>query len=116
MIDAGETAYAAAYRECGEETGLRPARFFKSDFVETFYAETTDGVHLVPAFAAYVDGARTPVISEEHTDHAWCTLDDVLARFVWPSQRRAVRVIAEAVATWPEIGAELRDITQLVEG
>jgi hypothetical protein len=54
------------------------------------------------------------VVSEEHTDFAWCTLDEAIARFVWPSQRRAVRVIAEAVAAWPEIGIELRDITRLV--
>ena len=57
MIEPGEKATAAARREMIEETGLAPDRFFKTDFVETFYSETTDAVHLVPAFAAFVEGA-----------------------------------------------------------
>jgi 8-oxo-dGTP pyrophosphatase MutT (NUDIX family) len=114
MIDDGETAYAAAWREMREESGLAPDRFFKTDYVETFYSEHTDGVHLVPAFAAHVTGAPAATLSEEHTDYEWCSLDDTLQRFVWPSQREAVRVIADAAKWWPELGIGLRDITALV--
>jgi hypothetical protein len=35
----------------------------------------------------------------------------VLDRFIWPSQRQAVRVIAGAVAPWPEIGVGMTEIT-----
>jgi dihydroneopterin triphosphate diphosphatase len=110
MIDPGEAAYTAAAREMREETGLTPQRFFKTDYVETFYSETTDAVHLVPAFAAFVSDSPEVTISEEHTAFEWCSLDDALQRFVWPSQREAVRVIAEAAKWWPELGMGLREL------
>jgi dATP pyrophosphohydrolase len=110
MIDDGERAYAAALRETLEETGLRPERFFKTDYVETFYSEHTDAVHLVPAFAAFVSNTPPPALSEEHTDFAWLTHDDALARFVWPSQKEAVRIIAGALDAWPLPGRNLQEL------
>jgi 8-oxo-dGTP pyrophosphatase MutT (NUDIX family) len=111
MVDAGEKAYDAAWRETLEETGLEPDRFFKLDYVETFYNEISDAVHLVPAFAAHVTGAPGARLSEEHTAYDWCDLEETLERFVWPSQREAVRIIAESVQPWPDVGAGMRDIT-----
>jgi dATP pyrophosphohydrolase len=111
MIEPNEKAYDAAWRETVEETGLTPERFFRSDYVETFYSEFTDGVHLVPAFAAFVTGAPGAAVSEEHTAYEWCTLDDALDRLVWPSQRGAVQVIVGATEPWPEIGRGLTEIT-----
>ncbi|MBF6599848.1 MAG: NUDIX domain-containing protein [Dehalococcoidia bacterium] len=110
MIEPGETAYAAARREMAEETGLAPARFFRTDYVETFYSDATDAVHLVPAFAGFVAEAPAATMSEEHTAYEWCSLDETLQRFVWPSQREAVRVIAEAAKWWPELGSGLREL------
>jgi dATP pyrophosphohydrolase len=111
MIDDGEKGYDAAWRETIEETGLTPERFFRTDYIETFYSESTDGVHLVPAFAAFVTGAPGVELSEEHTAYDWCGLDDALSRFVWPSQRAAIRLIAEATAGWPQVGITMSDIT-----
>jgi len=110
-IDEGEKAFDAAWRETIEETGLTPERFFKTDYVETFYSEWTDRVHLVPAFAAFVTGAPGPTLSEEHTAYEWCDVEDAAGRFIWPSQRGAVRVIAAAAETWPEVGPGMSDIT-----
>jgi 8-oxo-dGTP pyrophosphatase MutT (NUDIX family) len=70
MIEPGERANEAAWRETAEETGLTPARFFKTDHVETFYSALTDGIHLVPAFAAFVADAPPAKLSEEHSDYA----------------------------------------------
>jgi dATP pyrophosphohydrolase len=111
MIDDGEKAYDAAWREMVEETGHAPERFFKTDYIETFYSEYTDAVHLVPAFAGFVTGAPGVVISEEHTAYDWCSLDDAVDRFVWPSQRDAVRLIAAAVEGWPAVGTAMTEIT-----
>jgi len=114
MIDPGEKAYEAAYRETVEETGLIPDRFFKTDYVETFYSDLTDAVHMVPTFAAHVAGAPAAIVSEEHTAFEWCTLDDAVNRFVFSSQRNAVRLVADAAKWWPDIATGLRDITTLV--
>ena len=110
MIDPGETAHAAAYREAVEESGLTPARFFRVDYIEQFYSEHTDAVHLVPAFAAYVEDAPLATISHEHTAHEWCAFDEVLVRFIWRSQREAVTAIAESVASWPDIAPGMTEL------
>jgi dATP pyrophosphohydrolase len=110
MIEPGEPAYAAAAREMREETGLTAERFFKSDYVETFYSEVTDAVHLVPAFAGFVADAPGVTLSEEHTAWEWCSLDEATQRVVWPAQRDAVRMIAEAAKWWPELGMGLREL------
>lgn len=114
MIDPGEKAYDAARREAVEETGLSPERFFRTDYIETFYSEQTDAVHLVPAFAAFVPEEPAAIVSEEHTAFAWCALDEVLQRFAFRSQRQAARVITEATVSWPQIGTGMVEITELV--
>ena len=113
MIEPNEKAYSAALRECVEETGLTPERFFRTAYVETFYGDQTDAVHLVPAFAAFVPEAPTPVLSEEHTDHVWLSLHDASVRFVFPSQRDAVQVIANAVHRWPDVDVGLHEMTEV---
>jgi len=113
MIEPGEKAYDAAWRETVEETGLTPERFFRTDYVETFYSEGTDAVHLVPAFAAFVTGAPGAALSEEHTAHEWCSLEDAVDRFIWASQRNAVRIIAEACTAWPDVGVGITEISGL---
>lgn len=116
MIEPGEKAFDAAWRETVEETRLTPQRFFRTDYIETFYSEFTDAVHLVPAFAAFVTGAPSVELSEEHTAYEWCRLEETLDRFVWPSQREAVKLIAEATLTWPHVSRGLREITGMVTG
>ncbi|MEX2247021.1 MAG: NUDIX domain-containing protein [Dehalococcoidia bacterium] len=113
MIESGEKAYDAAWRETVEETGLTPERFFRTEYVETFYNELTDGVHLIPAFAAFVAGGPEVTISEEHTAYEWCTIEGAVGRFIWPSQQAAVRAIAEAVGPWPEVASGMTEITAL---
>lgn len=110
MIEQNETASAAARREMIEETGLQPERFFKLDYVETFYSEITDSIHLVPAFAAFVPSAPAAVISSEHTKFEWCSPDEARERFPFRGQREAVRMIADATKWWPAVRAELKDM------
>jgi dATP pyrophosphohydrolase len=115
MIEPEEKAYDAAWRESVEETGLAPERFFRTDFIETFYSEFTDAVHLVPAFAAFVTGAPGATVSGEHTAYDWCDLADAVSRFIFPSQQQAVRTIADAVASWPETGTGMHEITGMFQ-
>ncbi len=115
MVDPGEKAYDAAWRETVEETGLTPERFFKLDYVETFYSDFTDAVHLVPTFAAFVTGAPGVTVSEEHTAYEWCTIEDAADRFVFPNQRNAIELIASSTAGWPEVTGSLREMTGMLQ-
>src|SRR5712691_11351579 len=54
LIEAGETAWAAALRELREETGLEARRLLTVEPLATFYLPWLDRVLIVPAFAAEV--------------------------------------------------------------
>ncbi len=110
-VEDGENASEAAARQALEEAGLSPERFFRLGYVEPFYDRDTDAVHLVPAFAAFADGLPAVRLSEEHTAYEWCSLEVTVRRFIWPSQKRVVRLIGEATAAWPEITDELLELT-----
>ena len=115
MVDDAEKAYDAAWRETVEETGLTPERFCKLEYVETFYSEFTDAVHLVPAFAAFVTGAPGVILSEEHSAYEWCTIEDACERVVFANQRNAIQFIAGATDTWPGVGDALYEITGMFQ-
>ena len=110
MIEEQESAVAAARREMIEETGLQPERFFKLDYVETFYSDITDAVHAVPTFAAFVPSAPAAIISAEHTAFEWCSPDEARERFVFRGQREAVQMIADATKWWPAVAPDLKEI------
>ena len=111
LIEPGEKAYDAALREMREEAGVPPQRFFKTDYVESFYSESTDAVHLVPAFAGYVPDDAAIALSEEHTEYEWCSLGEILRRFVWPSQRAVAQIIADSVHEWPLVAFGMRELS-----
>lgn len=92
-IEPGETAWQAALRELGEETGLTPAGFWQIDYVNTFYVAGSDEIMMCPCFAAEVDAAARVVLCREHTACEWLPLAAACERFVWPGQRHALREI-----------------------
>ena len=92
-IEEGETAWQAALREIAEETGLAPKRLFFSDLCEQFYEPAQDRVQIVPVFVGLVADDAEVSLDSEHTDHAWCTLDEAVERLVFPAQRRIARLI-----------------------
>lgn len=94
-IEDGETAYQTAYRELGEETGLRPEAFYQVSYVNRFYLAVSDQVILSPVFAARVAADARVVLSEEHTDHRWVTSADAMAAYPWPGQRKSLKIARE---------------------
>lgn len=96
-VEAGETAWQAALREMGEETGLTPLRFYQADGVETFYVARTDTVHQCPVFAAEVPGDAEVVLNPENTQADWVHVDQIAGRLLWPGQRRSVAEIVQEI-------------------
>jgi len=89
-IEDGEAAWEAGLRECREETGQSPTRFWALPSVNTFYEWRTDRVNLAPAFAAALPAE--PTLDDEHADYGWWPAREAAERLAWPEQRRLVRL------------------------
>ena len=98
-IEAGETAVQAATRELREETGLAPRAMFQVEYVETFYFRPKDYVLMMPVFAVEVAATDVVILNEEHDAYRWIPATEMAARFMWRTQRDAVRIILEEIAT-----------------
>jgi len=97
-----ESALDAAKRELGEETGLRPVRFWVVPHISTFYDSRQDAVVVVPLFAAEVAPEAVPSLSREHDRCEWLGLNEARGRLVWPGQRQGLEVVFRAI-----IGGEM---------
>jgi dATP pyrophosphohydrolase len=97
-VGEGETAYGAALRELREATGLVPRRFYSADLISQFYDHYSDTISLTPVFAALVEGPGPVILSPNHSDFAWCDLEEATARLLSNAQRWAVRHIHHVIA------------------
>lgn len=89
-----ESPAAAALREVREETGLVPARLY-AVAVQPFFMRPVRTVQLSIVFAAFVDEPADVRLGPEHQAHAWLTVDQAMARFVWPSERSSMQQIVQ---------------------
>ena len=87
-IEPGETAWQAALREIGEETGLAVQRFYSADYTEQFYEMKRNIIQIVPAFVAYVDAAQPVRLNSEHSAFRWVTFVEAKQMVPFGSQRR----------------------------
>ena len=92
-IEAREEAYNAALREIKEETGLIPIKFWVVPNVNSFYSKESDGIYMIPVFAALVKEDCDVVISEEHSEFRWVNKDEARNLLAWPGQRNSVEII-----------------------
>jgi len=89
-IEPNESAWEAGQRELREETGHAASHFWALPSVNTFYEWRTDRINITPAFAAAL--SSDPVLTTEHKDYGWWTVDEAAARLAWPEQRRLLRL------------------------
>ena len=94
-IEAGETAYETARRELDEETGLTPLAFFTASYVNRFYLAVPDQIVLSPVFCAEVAPDAEVVLDDEHTDFRWLSPEDAMAHYIWPGQRKSLKICRE---------------------
>jgi len=53
---------------------------------------------LAVVFAAFVVETADVKLAEEHQQFEWLSVDDALARFIWPRERDALRDIQQLLA------------------
>ncbi len=98
----GETAVQAARRELLEETGVSPERFWVLPHTGTFYDPGSDAIQISPFFAAQTPGQVDPVLSAEHGEFRWLSVEEALRKLVWTGQREGLRIVHECIVSGEE--------------
>lgn len=107
----GEHAVTGALREIREETSLAVEEFWVVPHVNTLYVARSDALLLSPFFAASVGPGSEVVLSAEHRDYRWTTLQEALALIPWPGQRAGLELVHRFIASDPE-GAPLSRLSK----
>jgi dATP pyrophosphohydrolase len=94
-VEKGESAVQAILREIKEETGNRPQYLYSADIVETFYDIQHNCLHVVPVFVAELDSKDQVVLSGEHSEFKWVTIDEAKELFSFTQQRLSVDLIGQ---------------------
>jgi lipoyl(octanoyl) transferase len=96
-IDPGERPLAAAAREVKEETGLRPKRWWALETPGVFYDLTADRLLALPVFAAEIGASERVTLSEEHDASAFLPAATAARRWLWNTQRAALKQVREEI-------------------
>ena len=107
-IEKGEKSWETAKRELKEETGLKPNKMFIVDHVSKFYEQIDDRINLVPVFGIEVNKQEV-VLSDEHSEYKWVTIDEALDLLVWTGQKQAIKIVNNMILSkddrmrWSEV-------------
>ena len=107
-IEKGEKSWETAKRELKEETGLKPNKMFIVDHVSKFYEQIDDRINLVPVFGIEVNKQEV-VLSNEHSEYKWVTIDEALDLLVWTGQKQAIKIVNNMILSnddrmrWSEV-------------
>lgn len=104
-IEKRETALHASLRELKEETGYIPQKYWIVPHVNTFFSVRNDTLHHTVIFAAQVPPQTNPVLSDEHYQFGWYTIDKAKAMCVWPGQATALQIVHEFIVSGKKTGA-----------
>ncbi|MGA8542957.1 MAG: NUDIX domain-containing protein [Thermoplasmata archaeon] len=101
-VEATDTDFESALRrELREETALaQPRRVFSLDWQVRFRADNGETWRL-HAYGVEVDRSFTPVLSAEHEDAAWVSLDEAIARLHYEDNKGAVAQLVRHLAAGP---------------
>src|SRR5215211_844716 len=93
LIESGESIVAAARREVLEETGFTGAVVeaqYHLDYAAEFLWEPSDALITSAYFAFRIAPVQDPVLSHEHDEFRWVSLEEALEISVWAGYREAL--------------------------
>jgi dihydroneopterin triphosphate diphosphatase len=92
-IEDGETAIQAIIREIKEETAQTPKALYSADMTESFYNYHRNCIMIIPVFAAEFAPEKEVVLSKEHSDFKWVTVDEAKEHFAFHLQKSSIDII-----------------------
>lgn len=92
-IEESEKGFETAIREIKEETGLVPKNLWVAPNVNSFYNHISDTINMVPVFAAEVEPQSIVILSNEHSEYLWCTLEKTNKLLAWSGQKKSAKII-----------------------
>jgi len=93
LIEPGETIVDAARREVREETSFADDAIeahYHLDYVAEFFWEPADALLTSAYFAFQIAPGRDPVLSHEHDEFRWLSIDAAIEIAVWPGYREGL--------------------------
>jgi dATP pyrophosphohydrolase len=94
-IEPAETGWQAALREIREETGLVPSRFYSANETEVFYEHHQNCINVIPVFVGFVEGDAKVILSAEHDEFRWVTVDEAQELLLFGVQVTTIRRLEE---------------------
>jgi len=85
-----------------EETGFEAEALFSVDAIFDIYKPGRGTVEAIVPFAAQVGDGADPILSDEHDDWRWASLDEALALVPYEPQREALGRISADLLERPE--------------
>ena len=71
---------------------------FIADHVSNFYEQKDDRINLVPVFGIEVNKEEV-VLSDEHSDYKWVTINEALDLLVWIGQKKAIKIVHDMISS-----------------
>lgn len=100
-LEPRETAWQAAQRELGEETGLVPDALYATSFCEQFYDPSSECIQVVPGFVAFIAAGAEVRLNREHSAFRWVPLAEAIATVPFGSQRALLAQVQQEFVERP---------------
>jgi dATP pyrophosphohydrolase len=95
-MEEGEKAIDTAKREINEETGIDVSNIYTVPYVTSFFNAQKDSVNFSPVFGM-ITKRENVIISEEHSDCGWFTLQECDKMLVLPSHNEANHIFYDYI-------------------